>query len=162
MAELKVVKGDATDPHGHGNNIITHVVNNVGGWGAGFVTAISNRWHDPEREYLKWYNDHWKSDSTFRLGEIQMVEVGKELWVCNMLAQSSIFTNLPPIRYDALELCLKKVAKQAKLLNASVHMPRIGCGLAGGNWKEVGPIVQQTLVDQGVEVTVYDYKSARS
>jgi hypothetical protein len=35
-------------------------------------------------------------------------------------------------------------------------MPRIGCGLAGGNWDTVGAIVEQELGRQGVAVTVYD------
>ena len=33
-------------------------------------------------------------------------------------------------------------------------MPRIGCGLAGGTWKEVEPIVQAAL--DGLPVVVYD------
>jgi hypothetical protein len=35
-------------------------------------------------------------------------------------------------------------------------MPRIGCGLAGGKWEEVGKIVEEELVNRGVTVTVYD------
>jgi O-acetyl-ADP-ribose deacetylase (regulator of RNase III) len=36
-------------------------------------------------------------------------------------------------------------------------MPRIGCGLAGGSWEEIEPIIKRTLTDQGVEVVVYDF-----
>ena len=36
------------------------------------------------------------------------------------------------------------------------HMPRIGCGLAGGKWEQVGPIVEETLAAAGVNVVVYD------
>ena len=39
-----------------------------------------------------------------------------------------------PIRYKAVRSCLEKLADEAEELNASVHMPRIGCGLAGGKW----------------------------
>jgi hypothetical protein len=35
-------------------------------------------------------------------------------------------------------------------------MPRIGCGLAGGTWERVGPLVEETLGRAGVAVTVYD------
>lgn len=43
----------------------------------------------------------------------------------------------------------------AKRLNASVHMPRIGCGLGGGTWEEVEPIIVRTLTD--TQVHVYDF-----
>jgi hypothetical protein len=35
-------------------------------------------------------------------------------------------------------------------------MPRIGCGLAGGQWSEIEPIIERTLLAAGVEVYVYD------
>jgi hypothetical protein len=38
-------------------------------------------------------------------------------------------------------------------------MPRIGCGLAGGKWEEVGRIVEEELLNNGVAVTVYDLAS---
>ena len=47
----------------------------------------------------------------------------------------------PPISYDAVEDGLNKVALKAKELNATVHMPRIGCGLAGGEWKIIKEII---------------------
>jgi hypothetical protein len=36
-------------------------------------------------------------------------------------------------------------------------MPRIGCGLAGGKWEEIEPIIKETLVKAGLSITVYDY-----
>jgi hypothetical protein len=44
--------------------------------------------------------------------------------------------------------------------NASVHMPRIGCGLAGGTWEEVEPLVDAELLKRGFTVTVYDMEDA--
>ncbi len=35
-------------------------------------------------------------------------------------------------------------------------MPRIGCGLAGGKWEEIEPIIQSALLENGIEVYVYD------
>jgi hypothetical protein len=36
-------------------------------------------------------------------------------------------------------------------------MPRIGCGLAGGKWEEIEPIIERTLIEADVKVTVYDF-----
>ncbi|WP_261986759.1 hypothetical protein [Actinomadura sp. HBU206391] len=50
---LRIIKGDATSPQAKGPKIITHVCNDRGGWGKGFVLAISRRWPEPEREYRR-------------------------------------------------------------------------------------------------------------
>jgi hypothetical protein len=36
-------------------------------------------------------------------------------------------------------------------------MPRIGCGLAGGRWERVEPIIAGTLLRQEIDTTVYDF-----
>jgi hypothetical protein len=35
-------------------------------------------------------------------------------------------------------------------------MPRIGCGLAGGDWNKIEAIINETLGEKGLDVTVYD------
>jgi hypothetical protein len=63
---------------------------------------------------------------------------------------------LPPIRYAAVWMALPKVPEKAKSLKAAVRMPRIGCGLAGGEWLKIEPIIRETLRKEGIEVAVYD------
>ncbi len=154
---IRYISGDATQPQARGNRIIAHVGNDLGGWGKGFVLAISKRWPEPEAAYRAWHKDRSKND--FGLGAIQVVPVEPYIWVANMVAQRGMKTgsNGPPIRYEAVRACLKKLASEAKGLGASVHMPRIGCGLAGGRWEEVEPIILDELIAQGIEVTVYDF-----
>ena len=36
-------------------------------------------------------------------------------------------------------------------------MPRIGCGLAGGRWELVEPLVAKALLVRDVPTTVYDF-----
>lgn len=154
--KIELIKGDATNPQVEGNKIITHICNDIGGWGKGFVLAISKRWEKPENEYRNWF----KSDKNFKLGEVQMVQVEKNLWVCNMIGQHKTISNsngIPPIRYEAVEKCLEKLSNEALQLNASIHMPRIGCGLAGGKWEEIESIIERTLLRNNVKVYVYDF-----
>ena len=63
----------------------------------------------------------------------------------------------PPIRYEAVEACLVKVCEKAQELGASVHMPRIGCGLAGGRWELIEPLIIKTLYQNNIPVIVYDF-----
>jgi hypothetical protein len=37
-----------------------------------------------------------------------------------------------------------------------VHLPRIGCGLAGGKWEKVEPLIEKTFLTQEIPVFVYD------
>ena len=156
MDLITVLKGDATAPVRDGNRIICHVCNDIGGWGKGFVLAISKRWKEPEAQYRTWHTQG--ESSNFRLGAIQLVRVTPDIEVANMIAQRDVrpVAGVPPIRYDALRECLATLATHAGSQQASVHMPRIACGLAGGTWNEVEAIIHATLVASGVRVYVYD------
>ena len=155
MELIHYIKGDATAPIGEGNKIIAHVCNDIGGWGRGFVLALSARWSQPEREFKKWY----RSGENFLLGEVIFVQVEENTWVANMVGQHDIKADKegnPPVRYEAIGKALSKVAVFASEIKASVHMPRIGCGLAGGTWDKMEPVIIQELAAKGIRVTVYD------
>jgi O-acetyl-ADP-ribose deacetylase (regulator of RNase III) len=156
MNEIKYIKGDATSPASEENKIIVHVCNDVGGWDRGFVLALSAKWEEPEANYRVWF----KSKENFALGEVQFVKVEEDIWVGNMIGQRDTKTDktgLPPIRNEAVGSALQKVALFAIDKNASVHMPRIGCGLAGGKWEFIEPIIMKHLIEKGIEVFVYDF-----
>ncbi len=157
MGEIVYVQGDATAPHGKGLKIIAHCCNDQGGWGKGFVLALSRRWPEPEKAYRRRHRERAGDD--FGLGALQLVRVGGYVWVANLVGRHGTRTgsNGVPVRYDAIDTGLRSLADRALELGASVHMPRIGCGLAGGKWERVEPLVAERLVRRGVDVTVYDY-----
>ncbi len=41
MTTIQYLKGDATSPQAKGTKIIAHICNDIGGWGKGFVLAVS-------------------------------------------------------------------------------------------------------------------------
>jgi O-acetyl-ADP-ribose deacetylase (regulator of RNase III) len=153
---LTYLTGDATNPPGDGNKIIAHICNDIGGWGKGFVVAVSRRWPEPERAYRRWFREGVAGG--FALGEVRLVPVTPTIWVANMIAQHGIGPGPdgPPIRYAAVEQCLDAVAGAAAERAASVHLPRIGCGLAGGTWDRIEPILVRTLAERDIATTVYD------
>ncbi|NUT37606.1 MAG: macro domain-containing protein [Hamadaea sp.] len=157
MTPLTIVQGDATSPQAKGPKVIAHVCNDLGGWGKGFVLAVSKRWPEPERDYRAWHRDRARND--FGLGVTRLVQVRPDVWVANMIGQHGTKTGSkgPPIRYDAVERCLASLAEQVLPLGATVHMPRIGCGLAGGSWVKIEPIITRTLSARDIRVTVYDF-----
>jgi O-acetyl-ADP-ribose deacetylase (regulator of RNase III) len=145
--KINYITGDATRPIGDDNKIICHICNDIGAWGAGFVLALSNRWNYPE--------DFYRARKSYPLGHVDILAVEKDTWVANMIAQHGTrhAASGPPIRYKSLTAALMRVNDVAKRLNASLHMPRIGSGLAGGDWKAIERIIE-TIVQ--VPVTVYD------
>ncbi|MFC8839833.1 macro domain-containing protein [Streptomyces griseoincarnatus] len=157
MAGIRYVRGDATVPSVKGVKVIAHVCNDIGGWGKGFVLALSRRWPEPEAAYRAWHRDRAAND--FGLGAVQLVQAERYVWVANMIGQRGVRTGSKgvPVRYEAIDTALDRLAGHALELGASVHMPRIGCGLAGGRWSRVEPLVQERLVRRGIPVTVYDH-----
>ena len=148
---VSYVVGDATEPQGDGTRLIIHVCNDVGGFGSGFAGAVAKKWPQVREAYRAW---HARGDN-FALGMVQLVKLPEGIVVANMIAQHGYsYADHPAIQYPALHLCLTKVTRRAKEMRASVHMPRIGCGLAGGTWDKVERIILETMGD--LEVTVYD------
>jgi len=151
--QIKYLVGDATYPVGPGLKIIIHICNDIDKWGRGFVLAVSKRWKEPEIAY------HNLKLCERKLGEIQIIRVEADIYVINMIAQHSIGPDKeghPPIRYDALVSCLQKVNEFAITNNASIHAPRIGAGLGGGNWVIIETIITEVFGD--IAVYIYDLK----
>jgi O-acetyl-ADP-ribose deacetylase (regulator of RNase III) len=147
---IKYIKGDATYPVGDGKKIICHICNNKGAWGAGFVLALSKRWKEPEEFY--------REIIEYKLGNVQIVPVEDDILVANMIAQHNVYPDangFPPIRYGAVRVALTAVNDLAKTINATLHMPRIGAGLAGGRWEDIEQIIKEVV---SVDVYVYDLK----
>ncbi|MFB7862932.1 macro domain-containing protein [Streptomyces sp. NPDC056069] len=157
MIAIEYVRGDATAPRGKGVKIVAHVCNDLGGWGKGFVLAVSRRWPEPEAAYRRWHRERAGND--FGLGAAQFVRVEPYVWVANLVGQRGIRTGRSsgvPVRYEVIDAALGRLADRAVALEASVHMPRIGCGLAGGTWSRIEPLVTERLLARGIPVTVYD------
>lgn len=161
MSEITYVRGDATVPSVKGVKVIAHVCNDIGGWGKGFVLALSRRWPEPEAAYRAWHRQRASND--FGLGAAQFVQVERYVWVANLVGQRGTRTGSKgvPVRYEAIDAALARLADKAAELDATVHMPRMGCGLAGGKWSRVEPLITERLVRRGIAVTVYDHGTAR-
>lgn len=160
---ITYLKGDATEPLGEGHKIIAHVCNCQGGWGRGFVLAVSKKWPQPEKAYRTSLKPHNET----LLGLTQFVKVSDDIMVANMIAQkgygkgnldrhkkSKVKSSEIPLQYDHLETCLEFVNKQADYEGSTIHMPKIGSGLAGGDWAQIEKIIEKIFVDK--QVFVYE------
>jgi O-acetyl-ADP-ribose deacetylase (regulator of RNase III) len=123
------------------------------------VLALSRRWPEPERDFRAWHRGRATND--FGLGATRLVPVTADISIANMIGQHGIKrgSSGPPIRYEAVDRCLASLGEHALEKGASVHMPRIGCGLAGGRWELIEPMIVTRLSDRDVAVVIYDFDS---
>lgn len=135
--------------------VIPHVTNNRGAWGAGFVLALSKCWDYPEQEYKDFIKSSKIED---RLGQVQIVNVERNLYVANMCAQTlGEKSSEIPLKYWALEECLMQLGVAASMMGLEVCAPRFGAGLAGGSWKKIEELIKEYLIQENnLKVTVYD------
>jgi O-acetyl-ADP-ribose deacetylase (regulator of RNase III) len=150
MKPINYLVGDATKPSCSGPKIIAHCCKNLSLWGAGFVLAISKRWALPEREY--------KNLKEYKLGSVQYVKVENDIRIANIIGQEGVsFKNgIPPIRYDAIKIGFEDIALFSAQTKSSIHMPRLGCGLAGGKWEIIENLITTIFCGNDIEVYVYD------
>lgn len=152
--------GGTPVPRGTGVEPTVRCRNDPGGWGEGFVLALCRRWSGPEPRTAAGTasaraaapggeprsssrssrTSGWRTWRTWRAGG--GIRTGSKK---------------APVRYEAIDAGPDRVAAEATELGASVHMPRIGRGLAGGTWPGAGPLVTGRLVSRGIDVTVYDF-----
>lgn len=151
---IEYVVGSALEPIGDGLKILTHIVNNSGGWGKGYVVPLGRRYPAAEADYRQWAkgNDQLSflhHQGPFELGNTQFVVVEPHVMVANMCAQDGYQRpeRPVPLDYPSLKSCMQSVLWQAYELQASIHMPRIGCGLGGGTWDEVLKTIWDAYVD---------------
>ena len=92
-----------------------------------------------------------------KLGEIQIVKLNEgNKYFINAMTQfyySSISNNTIFADYDAIRSCLKAITEFNKSNYYRIAMPRIGCGLARGDWNIVKKIIEEELNE--FDVTIY-------
>jgi hypothetical protein len=160
-SQVSYVRGDATIPRGAGAKVVVQVVNDgTPNWGGGgFASAVRRAFPQVQAEFKDWWEIETKGKK--RLGLVHMSEVSHGVWVISIVAQHGYGSSpTPRIRYTALREGLIQVAAHAASRRASVHMPRIACGQAGGSWPVVEELVRDIILSRGLAVTVYDRPGA--
>lgn len=156
--EIKYLKGDATEPIIIDNkySVICHCCNALGAWGKGFVIPLGKKYPRAKEKYLEFIK---MSNKDNRLGSVSFAKVTDNIIVANIIGQYNIYpkNGKIPLDYDALEKGFKVIINTFKMHNMplTVHMPKIGCGLAGGDWNRVENIIKNTFINENIEVYVY-------
>jgi len=148
-------------------DVITHGCNCLSNMGAGIAVAMKNtfgcnnfRMELVGPSILKLGNIDFEDFlvSSFNVlpadyNGLSTQELKFPLTVINSYTQYE-YGGKMPLSYDALVLCLRKINYMFK--GKHIGLPKIGCGLAGGDWNTVRLIIKNEL--KGCKVTVVNYK----
>lgn len=113
------------------------------------------------------YPMEMEGPSISKLGNLDcrtvLVKDERPLVVCNMYTQHRYGKNHPdgdyaPFDYDAARLCFRKMNK---LFHAKhIGLPKIGAGLAGGDWERIYKIMEEEFTD--VKLTIVEYDGSKT
>jgi O-acetyl-ADP-ribose deacetylase (regulator of RNase III) len=159
ILSIEYVRGDATKPRGGGHRIIAHLVNDkTANWGGGFARALRSRWPSAQEAFQEWVG---ADRGRLALGKVHFADVSDDTTVATIIAQKGYGpSSNPRIRYAALSGGLASLANVAAEKTATVHLPRIGAGEAGGNWDVISELIDNEIVQRGIGVTVYTLPNA--
>ena len=135
--------------------IIVHGCNMQGVMGAGFAKQLRSIYPEAYRLYRTHYEDN-----ALYLGKALPVQVNENgLVIVNGITQ--VFYGRKPNHqycdYNAISSVFRTVNEIAMRENKEVHFPKIGCGLAGGDWDIVQTLISATM-DPSVSCGVWELK----
>jgi len=177
---MKIIKGDLIQLANQGNfDLITHGCNCFCTMGAGIAVPMKQNYGCDKfpleaPEYKGDINKLGRIDyqvktlilqKPIKVGNLNLLAPdfgGFPLIVINSYTQYHYGSNHPdgvkkPVDYEAITLCMRKINHIFK--GKSFGLPKIGCGLAKGDWQIVQRILIQELKDMDVTVVELNTKN---
>jgi O-acetyl-ADP-ribose deacetylase (regulator of RNase III) len=142
---IKYIKGDLLDAP---QELIAHQVNCIGVMGSGVAKAIKDKYPIAFRDYNKLCSEGL---GLKLLGVAQFVRGSDNRVVCNLFGQFKFLPrNIRHTDYDALKTGFETIKKTYP--SQDIAMPKIGCGLGGGDWSVVSVIIESIFDDRDVYI----------
>ncbi len=149
---MNVVTGDLLAMARNGEfDVIIHGCNCMHMMGAGIAAQIARQFPDAvDVDNITEYA------SITKLGYFSSVVVecanDHHLKIINAYTQ---YNGGADLNVDALAHCFKEIAIHLRGTRVKIGYPQIGCGIAGGNWDEIAPIIDREL--EGFDHTLVMY-----
>lgn len=130
--------------------VIAHGVNCRGVMGAGVAAGIKEKYPTAYSSYKKSCDEALNTTGLqILLGKVQLVSPCKDgicnqplLVIANCFTQISYGTEKRQVDYEAVAKCFATLNKRIpSLYEATLHIPKIGAGLAGGDWNVIEDII---------------------
>lgn len=148
---MKSINGDLLSAFDNGDiDIMVHGCNCFCTMGAGIALPIKRKYPEVYKKDLE-----TKKGSKSKLGTIVCVDVDRKNSpgiIINAYTQYQLGKpkNEIQMRYKAIENCFSEIYK--KFPDKKIGIPKIGCGLAGLDWKIVSKIIEEQFKN---DITLY-------
>lgn len=138
---------------------IAHGVNCQNVMGSGVAKAIYTKYPDVKKKYHLLHNELFPetiNQTHELLGIVQPVICSEIRTVFNCFTQNYYGRDgRLYVSYPAISECFKHLTELADIMGfEEIAIPRIGCGLAGGDWELVKDLINRAAGDR-LDVTVY-------
>ena len=135
---MQHLEGNALDID---RGLVVHQTNCIGIMGGGIALQVAQRWPNVYRDYA-WLCNQVRHNPKLLLGHVQYVPANSRVTVANLFGQvfpgSGLMTD-----YTAFTDGVRSIARAMAGYTHEVYFPyKIGCGLAGGDWKVVYQIIE--------------------
>jgi O-acetyl-ADP-ribose deacetylase (regulator of RNase III) len=125
-------------------SIIAHQCNMQGVMGSGVAKAIKEKYPDAFSVYR-----YQLSAGIVRLGDYCAVKISDKI-IVNIFSQDKYTPrDIRHTSYDALEIAFRTLKSR---YDGDIAMPKIGCGLGGGDWKIVSAIIESVFNDRDIYI----------
>jgi len=148
---IKYVNGDLIQAFEDGKvTMIAHGCNCVGGFGSGVAGQIAKRYPLVRDKYKQLH----KEGGT-KLGFFQTLYIPEKGWIINCGTQKNYLPrNVRNADYDAIKKTMELLYSFSGNFNTTPAIPKIGCGLAGGEWDIVEDIINKIFHDRDIVVYI--------
>lgn len=142
-------------------DVIVHGCNCMNTMGAGIARDIKQAWpkaYEVDKKTKR--GDRSKLGTYSRADVILQIPDGggykiQDLIILNAYTQYDYrHTDGPPVDYEAIKRVFTQINQNFK--GKKIGIPKIGAGLAGGDWKEISQIIKQVTPDIKLSVIIYD------
>lgn len=132
-------------------HVLVHGCNCVGKYNSGIAKQIREQYPKAYEEYLKYVKN---INSGNLIGNINPVSIGDTGIVINAFTQQLYGRdpNVVYVNYRALEHAIKLIANEYK--DSMILLPRIGAGLANGDWNTIKDIIKNEFKNNSYMVFI--------
>jgi O-acetyl-ADP-ribose deacetylase (regulator of RNase III) len=148
----RYIKGDITETE---LEYIAHGVNTQNVMGSGVAKVLFTKWPQVKSDYHGYCNGHEAIGYSIDLGEVNIVCTEDDLTVFNCFTQEFYgYDGDRYVNYAAIVKCFNTILDYMPH-RSKLAIPKIGCGLAGGDWNIVEQLINDTVGDD-LEIWVYE------
>ena len=135
---------------------IAHGVNCQNTMGSGVAKALFTKWPLVKQQYHSYMNNlnaQGRKPGDYLGTRMDPIEVEPNKFVHNLFTQLHYgYDGSRFVNYNAVVTALKFAMPQT---DGKIAIPKIGCGLAGGDWQFMEHLLMDAFWNQDIEIWVY-------